>query len=66
MSSYSAYSGSGQDQIDPFDASDSNIWRKAEYLGRYLFAADFLDRTDRTWLRIYPVAEAMERQSWRP
>ena len=42
MSSYSAYSGSGQDQIDPFDAGDGNIWRKAEYLGRYLFAADFL------------------------
>lgn len=42
MSSYSAYSGSGQDQIDPFDASDGNVWRKAEYLGRYLFAADFL------------------------
>lgn len=42
MSSYSAYSGNGLDQIDPFDASDSNLWRKAEYLGRYLFAADFL------------------------
>jgi SAM-dependent methyltransferase len=42
MSSYSAYSGTGLDQIDPFDASDSNLWRKAEYLGRYLFAADFL------------------------
>jgi SAM-dependent methyltransferase len=28
--------------MDPFDAEDSNIWRKAEYLGRYLFAADFL------------------------
>ncbi|MDQ1262945.1 MAG: hypothetical protein QG575_2126, partial [Euryarchaeota archaeon] len=42
MSSYSAYSGNGIDQIDPFDANDSNLWRKAEYLGRYLFAADFL------------------------
>ena len=42
MSSYSAYSGTGLDQIDPFDAGDSNLWRKAEYLGRYLFAADFL------------------------
>ena len=42
MSSYSAYSGSGLDQIDPFDASDSNLWRKAEYLGRYLFATDFI------------------------
>lgn len=42
MSSYSAYSGNGLDQIDPFDANDSNLWRKAEYLGRYLFAADFL------------------------
>jgi SAM-dependent methyltransferase len=42
MSSYSAYSGNGLDQIDPFDAGDSNLWRKAEYLGRYLFAADFL------------------------
>ncbi|MHB8119816.1 MAG: class I SAM-dependent methyltransferase [Methanothrix sp.] len=42
MSSYSAYSGTGLDQIDPFDAGDRNLWRKAEYLGRYLFAADFL------------------------
>ncbi|OPY53158.1 MAG: hypothetical protein A4E49_01594 [Methanosaeta sp. PtaU1.Bin112] len=42
MSSYLAYSGNGIDQIDPFDAGDSNLWRKAEYLGRYLFAADFL------------------------
>jgi len=42
MSSYSAYRGNGLDQIDPFDAGDSNLWRKAEYLGRYLFAADFL------------------------
>ena len=42
MSSYQAYSGNGIDQIDPFDAGDSNLWRKAEYLGRYLFAADFL------------------------
>jgi SAM-dependent methyltransferase len=42
MSSYSAYSGNGLDQIDPFDAKDSNLWRKAEYLGRYLFAVDFL------------------------
>ena len=42
MSSYSAYSGNGLDQIDPFDAGDSNLWRKAEYLGRYLFASDFL------------------------
>ena len=42
MSSYSAYGGGGLDQIDPFDSRDSNIWRKAEYLGRYLFAADFL------------------------
>ncbi|VVB70779.1 Ubiquinone biosynthesis O-methyltransferase [uncultured archaeon] len=42
MSSYLAYSGTGMDQIDPFEARDSNIWRKAEYLGRYLFAADYL------------------------
>ena len=42
MSSYSAYSGTGLDQIDPFDITDTNLWRKAEYLGRYLFAADFL------------------------
>ena len=42
MSSYLAYGGSGPDQIDPFDAADRNVWRKAEYLGRYLFAADFL------------------------
>ncbi len=41
MSSSSAFGG-GLDQIDPFDPSDSNLWRKAEYLGRYLFAADFL------------------------
>lgn len=34
--------GGGLDQIDPFDTNDSNLWRKAEYLGRYLFAADFL------------------------
>lgn len=38
----SAFDGSGLDQIDPFDARDANLWRKAEYLGRYLFAADFL------------------------
>lgn len=42
MSSYLAFCGSGLDQIDPFDPADSNLWRKAEYLGRYLFAADFL------------------------
>jgi len=42
LSSYSAYSGTGLDQIDPFDINDTNLWRKAEYLGRYLFAADFL------------------------
>ncbi|MGB5101227.1 MAG: class I SAM-dependent methyltransferase [Methanothrix sp.] len=42
MSSYSAYRGNGLDQMDPFDAGDRNVWRKAEYLGRYLFAADFL------------------------
>jgi ubiquinone/menaquinone biosynthesis C-methylase UbiE len=41
MSSHSAFGGS-PDQIDPFDPGDSNLWRKAEYLGRYLFAADFL------------------------
>ncbi|HNX39783.1 MAG TPA: class I SAM-dependent methyltransferase [Methanothrix sp.] len=40
MSSYIAYSSS--DQIDPFDPADSNLWRRAEYLGRYLFACDFL------------------------
>lgn len=28
--------------MDPFDAGDNNLWRKAEYLGRYLFASDFL------------------------
>jgi SAM-dependent methyltransferase len=28
--------------LDPFDVEDANLWRKAEYLGRYLFAADFL------------------------
>jgi 2-polyprenyl-3-methyl-5-hydroxy-6-metoxy-1,4-benzoquinol methylase len=38
----SAFNGSGLDQIDPFDTRDTNVWRKAEYLGRYLFAADFL------------------------
>ncbi len=42
MSTSNAFGGSGFDQIDPFDANDANIWRKAEYLGRYLFAADFL------------------------
>jgi SAM-dependent methyltransferase len=42
MSSNSAFGGCGLDQIDPFDPKDSNLWRKAEYLGRYLFAADFL------------------------
>ena len=42
MSSYSAYKGTGSGQLDPFDSADSNLWRKAEYLGRYLFAADFL------------------------
>ncbi len=42
MSSYLAYRGSDHDQIDPFDVNDSNLWRKAEHLGRYLFAADFL------------------------
>lgn len=42
MTSSNAFGGSDQDQIDPFDAGDANIWRKAEYLGRYLFAADFL------------------------
>ncbi|MDM7912123.1 MAG: class I SAM-dependent methyltransferase [Methanotrichaceae archaeon] len=41
MSSNSAFGG-GLDQINPFDPKDSNLWRKAEYLGRYLFAADFL------------------------
>ncbi len=40
MSSYTAYSSS--DQIDPFDPADANLWRRAEYLGRYLFACDFL------------------------
>ena len=44
MSSYSAFRGSGFEQLDPFDSQDSNLWRKAEYLGRYLFAADFLRR----------------------
>ncbi len=38
----SAFGGSGLDQLDPFDIRDNNVWRKAEYLGRYLFAADFL------------------------
>jgi ubiquinone/menaquinone biosynthesis C-methylase UbiE len=38
----SAFAGGGSNQIDPFDPGDGNIWRKAEYLGRYLFAADFL------------------------
>lgn len=42
MRSSDAFGGSGKDQIDPFDAGDANVWRKAEYLGRYLFAADFL------------------------
>lgn len=46
MSSYFAYSGTGLDQIDPYDAKDSNLWRKAEYLGRYLFATDFLRGLD--------------------
>jgi 2-polyprenyl-3-methyl-5-hydroxy-6-metoxy-1,4-benzoquinol methylase len=34
------------DQIDPLDPLDSNLWRKAEYLGRYLFAVDFLRQHD--------------------
>ena len=38
----SAFRGADLDQIDPFDPEDTNLWRKAEYLGRYLFAADFL------------------------
>jgi len=42
LSSYSAFKGTGFDQLDPFFSRDSNLWRKAEYLGRYLFAADFL------------------------
>lgn len=42
MSSYLAYGGKGLDQMDPFDVCDSNLWRKAEYLGRYLFASDLL------------------------
>ncbi len=42
MSSYLAFGGCSHNQIDPFDPGDANIWRKAEYLGRYLFAADFL------------------------
>lgn len=41
-SSSSAFGGSCSDQIDPFDPNDRNLWRKAEYLGRYLFASDFL------------------------
>ena len=45
MSSYSAFKGAGFDQLDPFDPSDSNLWRKAEYLGRYLFTADFLRKS---------------------
>jgi SAM-dependent methyltransferase len=32
----------GWDQVDPFDTTDNNFWMKAEHLGRYLFAADFL------------------------
>lgn len=43
MSSYLAFGGCSHDQINPFDPADSNLWRKAEYLGRYLFAADFLN-----------------------
>ncbi len=42
MSSYLAYSGNGLDQIDPFDAGGSDLWRKAEYLGCCLFVSDFL------------------------
>ncbi len=42
MSSSNLAFAGGLDQIDPFDANDSNLWRKAEYLGRYLFASDFL------------------------
>jgi len=30
------------DQADPFCTDEHNVWRRAEYLGRYLFAADFL------------------------
>jgi SAM-dependent methyltransferase len=30
------------DQVDPFDPGDRNLWMKAEHLGRYLFAADYL------------------------
>jgi ubiquinone/menaquinone biosynthesis C-methylase UbiE len=43
-SSSSAFGGSCSEQIDPFDPNDRNLWRKAEYLGRYLFAADFLSQ----------------------
>jgi SAM-dependent methyltransferase len=42
MSSNLAHSAAGLGQIDPFDAGDRNLWRKAEFLGRYLFAVDFL------------------------
>ncbi|MDM7934052.1 MAG: class I SAM-dependent methyltransferase [Methanothrix sp.] len=27
---------------DPFDVTDENLWRRAEHLGRYLFACDLL------------------------
>lgn len=43
MSSSSSFTG-GIDHIDPFDPGDFNLWRKAEYLGRYLFAVDFLSQ----------------------
>jgi SAM-dependent methyltransferase len=31
-----------EDCIDPFDATNPNLWVKLEHLGRYLFAADYL------------------------
>jgi len=42
MSRRPSFGDGDREQIDPFDAGDHNLWRKAEYLGRYLFAADFL------------------------
>jgi SAM-dependent methyltransferase len=42
ISSNSASSGFGWDQVDPFDEKDNHLWMKLEHLGRYLFAADFL------------------------
>jgi SAM-dependent methyltransferase len=32
------------DQVDPYDVADQKFWVKLEHLGRYLFAADYLNQ----------------------